>query len=87
MLVLGIGGACVLYWMRTRQQDLSNDAMMAGYSKPELRQMEILYGKMGLMITELKEDLKRPGTQAILIGMASVIVASGCFLMGREPEE
>lgn len=83
VLVLGIGGACVLYWIRTRTTDLTDDPMMAGYSKAELRQMEILYGKMGQVISDLLDNLKRPGTQAILIAAISTLIAFGCFYLAN----
>ena len=57
--------------------------MLAGYSKPETRQMEILYGKMGLATSDLIEALGRPGTQAVLIVAISVLVAMGCFFFAR----
>lgn len=57
--------------------------MLAGYSKPETRQMEILYGKMGLVTSDLFDALKRPGTQAILIVAISALVAMGCFFFAR----
>ena len=40
---------------------------MAGYDKPVERQMGILYGKQGEFIEDWTNDLKRPGTQAIII--------------------
>jgi hypothetical protein len=83
VLLLGIGSAWILYWLRTRNQDSSADPMLAGYSKPETRQMEILYGKMGLVTSDLFDALKRPGTQAILIVAISALVAMGCFFFAR----
>lgn len=79
----GIASACLLYWIRTHYQDPNADPMLAEYSKPEIRQMEILYGKMGLMTTDLFDTLKRPGPQAILIAAISVLVAAGCFFFAR----
>jgi hypothetical protein len=83
ILILGIASAGIVYWIGTRSQDLSDDLSMLGYDKPEERQMEILYGKQGEFIEELTNDLKQPGTQAIIISAASVIVASGCFYFAR----
>jgi hypothetical protein len=45
--------------------------------------MEILYGKQGELIEDWTNDLKQPGTQAIIIVAASVIIASGCFYFAR----
>ena len=83
VLVLGIGSACALYWIRTHNRDWTDDPMMAGYSKPEIRQMEIMYGRMGEMTSDFMNDLKRPGTQAILIAAISILIALGCFFLAN----
>ncbi|HEY5296875.1 MAG TPA: hypothetical protein VIK59_03025 [Verrucomicrobiae bacterium] len=79
ILVLGISAAGILYWMRTRAADLSGDLSMAGYDKPETRQMEMLYGKSGEMMEDLSNELKKPGAQAIIVLAVSGIIAFGCF--------
>jgi hypothetical protein len=83
MLALGIAGAVIVYWLGTRSADLSDNLSMAGYDKPETRQMEILYGKQGELIEDWSNDLKQPGTQAIIIVVASALVAGGCFYFAR----
>ncbi|HEY5234243.1 MAG TPA: hypothetical protein VIK35_11980 [Verrucomicrobiae bacterium] len=83
ILVLGIAGAGIVHWLGTRDADLSGDASMAGFNKPEERQMEILYGKSGELIEDWSNDLKQPGTQAVIIAAVSVIIASGCFYFAR----
>lgn len=83
VLLLGVGGTVIVYWMGTRSADLSDDLSMIAYSKPEERQMEILYGKAGELIEEWSNDLKQPGTQAIIIAAVSIIIASGCFYFAR----
>jgi hypothetical protein len=83
VLLLGIVSMGVVYWLGTRGPDLSDDLSMIRYNKPEERQMEILYGKEGKLIEEWSNDLKQPGTQAIIIAAASVIIASGCFYFAR----
>jgi hypothetical protein len=47
----------------------------------------MLYGKEGLLIEDLRNDLQQPGTQALLIVTASGVVAAGCFLLARFPEK
>ena len=42
-----------------------------------------VYGKMGLVTSDLFDALKRPGTQAILIVAISALVAMGCFFFAR----
>jgi flagellar basal body-associated protein FliL len=79
VLVLGIGGAGVVYWLGTRSPDVSDDLSMLGYNKAQMRQMGMLYGKMGPVIEEWFDDLKQPGTQAEIIVVISVLIAAGCF--------
>jgi len=81
VLVLGIGGAGIVYW--TRSPDLNDDPSMLGYDKAESRQMGMLYGKQGLLIEEWSEDIKRPGTQATIITAVSILIAAGCFYFAR----
>src|ERR1700691_1786092 len=83
ILILGIASAGIVYWLGTRSADLSDDPSMVGYNKPEQRQMEILYGKQGELIEDWSNDLKQPGTQAIIIGVAAGLVAGGCFYFAR----
>src|SRR5438552_1220321 len=75
VLAVGIASACVIYWLGARSADLTEDPSMAGYSKPQARQMELMYGKMGAMIEDLFADLKRPGIQAIIVAGSSALVA------------
>lgn len=86
VLALGIGGAGILYWLRARSPDLSDDLSMLGFNRAEQRQMGQLYGKSGLLIDEWFDDLKQPGTQAILIAGFSALVFAGCFYFARLPD-
>ena len=83
VLVLGLGGAGVVYWLGTRSPDVSDDLSMVGYNKAQTRQMGMLYGKMGPVIEEWFDDLKQPGTQAEIIVVTSILVAAGCFYFAR----
>jgi len=83
ILSLGIAGAGIVYWLGTRSPDLSDDLSMTGYDKPVERQMGILYGKQGELIEDWSNDLKQPGTQAVIIAVISAIIASGCFYFAR----
>jgi hypothetical protein len=83
VLVLGIAGAGILYWLRTRSPDLSDDLSMQGFNRAEQRQMGQIYGKSGLLIDEWVDDLKQPGTQAIVMAGFSVVVFAGCFYFAR----
>jgi flagellar basal body-associated protein FliL len=83
VLLLGIGGAGVVYWLGTRSPDVSDDLSMVGYNKARTRQMGMLYGKMGPVIEEWSDDLKQPGTQAKIIVGVSILAAAGCFYFAR----
>jgi len=83
VLVLGLAGAGVVYWLGTRSPDVSDDLSMLGYNKAQTRQMEQLYGKSGLLIEEWTDDLKQPGTQAVIIAAVSTLIAAGCFYFAR----
>jgi hypothetical protein len=83
VLLLGIGSACIVYWVGIRSADLSDDPSMARDNIAASRQMGILYGKMGLLIDDWSDELKRPGTQAIIIAAAATLVALGCFYFAR----
>ena len=62
---------------------MSNDLSMVGFNRAEMRQMGQLYGKSGLLIEEWSNDLKQPGTQAVIIVAFSALVAAGCFHFSR----
>jgi len=83
VLTLGIAGAGVVFWLGTRSPDVSNDLSMLGYNKAQERQMAQLYGKSGLLVQECFDDLKQPGTRAIIIVTVSALIAAGCFYFAR----
>jgi hypothetical protein len=83
VLVLGMGGAGMVYWLGTRSPNVSDDLSMLGYNKAQTRQMGMLYGKMGPVIEEWCDDLKQPGTQAEIIVVVSILIAAGCFYFAR----
>ena len=83
VLLLGLAGAGVVYWLGTRTVNLGDDLSMTGYSKAETRQMGLLYGQQGLLIEELQNDLKQPGTQAGIMVIGAAIVAASIFYFAR----
>jgi len=83
VLASGVVAAGILYWLGTRSPDVSNDLSMVGYNRAVTRQMGQLYGKQGLLIEQWSEDLKNPGTQAVIIVLFSALVAAGCFYFSR----
>ena len=83
VLVAGIIGAGVVYWLGTRAADMSGNPSMVGFDKAEQRQMGMLYGKQGELIEDWTNDLKQPGTQAGIIAATAVLIAAGCFYFAR----
>jgi hypothetical protein len=83
VLLLGLGGAGLVYWTGDPPDDLSDDVSTARTSKKLARDIEINVGKMGLFMNDLLENWQDPGTQALTIIVASVLVASGCFYFTR----
>jgi hypothetical protein len=83
VLLLGLGGAGLVYWRGIRTGEAPVDESLIGYSKVETRQMEIMYGKQGLLLEDLKEDLQQPGNQAFLIAAAAAVLSGGCFYLAR----
>lgn len=83
VLLLGIGSAGLVYWLGTRSPNVMDDLSMVGFNKARTRQMGMLYGKMGPVIEEWFDDLKRPGTQATIIAAVSTLIAAGCFYFAR----
>jgi hypothetical protein len=93
ILLLGLGGAGAVYWTGTPPDDLSADPATARSYKTESRDIEINFGKLGLLMIEWENDLKYPGTQAVIIIAVSGLAASGCFFFahlidrGVEPDD
>jgi len=87
ILLLGLVGAGLAYWLGTQAPDLADDLSMTGYYKAEAHQMGRLYGKEGLLIEDLINDLKQPGTQAFLIVVTAAVIAAGCFRLAFVLEE
>jgi len=83
ILLAGLAAAGTVYWTGTHSSEPSEDELLPGNARAEARQMEILYGKLGLLTVELSDDLKQPGTQAGIITAISILAAAGCFYCAR----
>lgn len=82
VLALGILAAALIYWFQIRNA-APQDISMLGFNRAEQRQMGQLYGKSGQMMDDWLDDLKQPGTQAILILVFSASVFAGCFYFAK----
>lgn len=91
VLIVGLAGASVFYWAQTRSHDPTMDDLLPGYSQARARQTGIVMGTFVVTLLEWADALKDPGTQAVIIGGVSAIVALVCFrvawVMDRRDEE
>ncbi len=83
VLLLGIFGADAVYYSGTHSAQTKDDPALLGNEKAQMRQEEILYGQQSVLIDNWTNDLKRPGTQAVIVLTASILVAGGCFYFSR----
>jgi hypothetical protein len=93
ILLLGLGGAGAVYWSGAPPQDLSSDPATARDYKTETRDIEINFGKAGLILNDITAGLQRPDVQAAIIALVSILAAFGCFCFahwlerGGEPDD
>ena len=59
---------------------------MAGFNRPQQRQMGLLFGRQGAMITDLQNDLLRPRTLALITVVTALLLAGSCFYLARRLE-
>jgi hypothetical protein len=83
VLAVGLLGALLFYWIVSRTAGPTMEELMPGYAKMESRQMGILFGGTGVLLSEWLEDLKRPDTQAVIIALVAILIACGCFYVAR----
>ena len=67
VLLLGLAGAGTVYWRGTHSGEPTEDELMPGNARAETHQMGLLYGNMGVLVSQWSDDLKQPGTQAAII--------------------
>jgi hypothetical protein len=83
VLLLGIFGAELVYWLRTRSVDSPDLLPVAGEDKGATRQAEMMMGRQAVFMEEWGRGLQRPGTQAVIILVSAGLVAGGCFYFAR----
>jgi hypothetical protein len=83
ILVLGLVGAAVVYWVGSRREALPDDPAMVGFDRATQRQMGLLYGKQGQLIEDLNNWVKQPSTQALLVAAGAAVVALVLFQASR----
>lgn len=83
ILLAGGGIAGLVYWLGMRSSELTDDPGMQGFNRAEQQQMNQLFGGVGGMIEDCTNALKQPGTQALLIVIAAIVLAVGCFYFAQ----
>jgi len=99
LLLLGIVGACIVYWIgqdRAAGQGANADgtwqdgSLAPADSKSFSHDVEMYNGKLGVLVVkwwEFCDELKRPGSVAIMIAAGSMVAACGCFIAARRNNE
>lgn len=75
VLVIGVGGAGLFYWMKARSAGPNMDQLFPGYSRNRARQVGILMGSMMVTLLGLVDSLKDPFTESVIIAAVSACVA------------
>jgi hypothetical protein len=83
VLVVGVAGAGLFYWIETRSAVPTMDDLMPGYSQARSRQIGIMMGDLGVTLMEWLDALKEPRTQAMIIAAVSAVAALACFRVAR----
>jgi hypothetical protein len=78
VLVTGIVAAGAVYAFETPPAESDDPATIAS-DKIDSREVEHLFGGVGLLGREWTQDLAQPENQAALIAVVAVLVAGGCF--------
>jgi hypothetical protein len=84
IIVAGLLAAAWLYWSGTRAAVASEEDILDGYAKQMNREMRIQMGTFGIVMMQWTNALKRPGTQAILVGAGSLAAGWICFHLARQ---
>ena len=81
VLALGLIGAGLIWWLgRSPVADDPYALIVADNSKMISHQTQLLYGKMGLLMMDLSDDIQQPGTQAALLGAQRNAKIVGIFV-------
>ena len=93
ILVVGLTLAGLVYGLgqeRSRARTIStadgtwkDGSLALEDSKVASRDIEMYYGKAGLVMVRLQQTLQRPETVAAIIASASLVAGLGCFFVAR----
>ncbi len=75
ILVCGVAGACVYYFVNARAAGPSMDDLLPGYTRARTREVGIMMGQFGVIMTDWTDALAQPGMQAVLIAGVCALIA------------
>ena len=76
VLLVGVAIAGAVYALGTGPVE-SNDPATIAQDKIDSRQVEQMYGNVGLLERDWANDLKQPATQAVIIVVITAVVSGG----------
>lgn len=80
ILVSGLFGAAIFYWVRSRSADVELDDLTAlGYTKSMQHGMGVMMGPLGGILTDWQHDLTSPLGLALMIAAGTALVAGYFF--------
>jgi hypothetical protein len=87
VLVVGVGGAVLFYWIAAGAAAPTMDELFPGYSRNRSRQVGILMGPMVVTMMQLVDTLKDPFTEAVIIAAVAALVALIFFRLASVAEQ
>lgn len=85
-LALGIMGMGIVCWVAVSAGKSDGDLPPADFYKKSEMQEENIYGKPAVVMQRIKQALKQPVAQVIIILISSVAVAGGCWRLAQRME-
>ncbi|HEY7792062.1 MAG TPA: hypothetical protein VIC33_16225 [Vicinamibacterales bacterium] len=83
-LALMLAVACAgTAWRIHHHPAPSIEQLLPGYTKAQQRQMGILYGKGGVVLSNWVEELMDPEVEARIGAIAALLFAFGCFYIAH----
>jgi len=79
ILVLGIIGASIFYYVEARAARPTIEELLPDYAHSQAQQIGVLMGNFGVLLLGWSQVLNRPGPEALIIAAVSALVASGFF--------
>jgi hypothetical protein len=80
VLASGLAGAAVLYWVKAQTADrMLDDTTALGYTRSFEHGMGVMMGPFGSILTEWQQNLMSPLGQALMLAIASALLAGYFF--------